>query len=54
MKRGEVLGKIIEAKSSYLWVKKDTWIHNWYKRLGYTYFKDHEYEKDTIWLTKIL
>jgi len=31
-----------------LWVKKDTWIHEWYKRKGYKDYKD--YDKENIWM----
>ena len=33
-----------------LFVKKDTWIHEWYSRKGYKYYKDYEKESNAIWM----
>lgn len=41
-------------KKSILWVKKNTWVCDWYKRRGYEYLKDYEKEENAIWLQKIL
>jgi GNAT superfamily N-acetyltransferase len=37
-----------------LWVEKDSWMHEWYKRHGYSDLKDHELEKNSIWMRKEL
>ena len=37
---------------SCLWVKKETWIHDWYERKGYVDFKDHENESNAVWMKK--
>lgn len=49
----ESFGKSLGATYAYLWVRKDTWIYDWYKRNGYTYFKDHEVI-NFVWMKKIL
>jgi len=49
----ELFGKCLGASYSYLWVEKNTWIYEWYKRNGYSYFKDHE-DVNFIWMSKIL
>lgn len=33
-----------------LWVKKDTWMHDWYNRKGYQDYKDYEKESNAIWM----
>lgn len=38
--------------ASCLWVKKGTWVHEWYKRKGYVSFKDNENEVNGVWLRK--
>ena len=35
---------------SLLWVKKDTWMHEWYKRKGYEDYKDYENASNAIWM----
>ena len=49
----EQIGKDINAKSAFLWVKKGTWMHEWYKRRGYSDLKNHE-QIGFIWMTKPL
>lgn len=36
-----------------LWVKKDTWMHEWYKRKGYIDYKAYEKETNAIWMHMI-
>lgn len=36
--------------NSYLWVKKDSWMHEWYKRKGYSNDKDYEGQENAIWM----
>lgn len=43
------LAKILGSES-WLWVKKETWVHEWYKRKGYADFKDYEGEDNSIWM----
>jgi len=33
-----------------LWVKKETWMYEWYKRKGYVDYKDYEKESNAIWM----
>ncbi len=40
--------------TSCLWVKKGTWMHEWYKRRGYIDYIDHKNEIDCIWMKKKL
>ena len=46
------LGKAAGAKRIYLQVVKETWVHDWYARKGYTHFKDNENDKTKVWLYK--
>jgi len=32
-----------------LWVKKGTWMQEWYKRKGYNDYKDYKTESNAIW-----
>lgn len=36
-----------------LWVKKDTWMHEWYKRKGYKDYKPYEKEGNAMWLNML-
>ena len=49
----ENIGKKMGAKFSCLWVKKDSWMHEWYMCRGYNDWKKHE-DDDFIWMQKIL
>lgn len=42
------------AINSCLWVKKSTWVHDWYERMGYIDYKDHKNEENAIWMKKHL
>jgi hypothetical protein len=42
------------AVYSCLLVKKDAWMHEWYKRRGYSDYQDQEGEKDWVWMRKSL
>lgn len=37
---------------SCLWVRKNTWMHDWYKRKGYNYVGEYEKEENAIWMIK--
>ena len=49
----ETLGRKLNFQNIRLWVKKDSWVYDWYARQGYTYLKPHE-QKEYVWMTKIL
>jgi len=49
----EGLAKEMGYKYVVLWVKKGTWMRNWYKRRGYKYLKPYKEEK-AVWLRKKL
>lgn len=52
----ELLNSHIEMAKEFdfnttLWVKKNTWMHEWYKRKGYEDYQDYEEEGyDAIWM----
>lgn len=48
----EQIGVLLGAKESCLWVIKDSWMHDWYARRGYTDLQDHETEETAVWMTK--
>jgi len=50
----EEIGRKLGATTSCLWVKKDTWMYNWYKRRGYEDWKDNKNEDNAIWMKKTL
>lgn len=50
----EKIGMISGAEFSYLCVRKETWMHNWYLRRGYVDFKDDEENAALIWMKKSL
>lgn len=49
----EDLGRELGMYDAYLWVDKNTWMHDWYLRRGYVDYKDHDKE-DFIWMVKPL
>jgi GNAT superfamily N-acetyltransferase len=49
----EQIGKDLNAKTSCLWVKKESWMYKWYQRRGYSDLKDHN-QKGFVWMTKPL
>lgn len=50
----ESIGRSMGATISCLWVRKNTWMHAWYKRRGYTDWMNNENEKNTVWMKKPL
>lgn len=50
----ERIGLELGATTSFLWVIKDSWMHDWYLRRGYVDYKDHNNEQNTIWMRKSL
>ena len=49
----EALGRQLGCKNSCLWVKKGTWMLEWYKRRGYVEYKEHE-DGESVWMSKRL
>lgn len=50
----EKIGIFLGAKESWLWVVKDTWMHDWYRRRGYKDKKKYDGEENAIWMKKVL
>lgn len=50
----EGIGVFRLAKYSYLWVEKDSWMGEWYKRREYSYYKEYEQLNNCIWMRKEL
>ncbi|MDD6210536.1 MAG: GNAT family N-acetyltransferase [Bacteroidales bacterium] len=50
----ENIGRSMGANISCLWVEKDTWMHDWYKKRGYKDLRDNENEEGAIWMEKSL
>jgi GNAT superfamily N-acetyltransferase len=50
----ENIGRSLGATVSCLWVEKNTWMHDWYKRRGYEDWIPHEHEENSIWMKKSL
>lgn len=48
----EGIGKKMGAKDSFLWVLKDSWMHDWYKRRGYEDYNEYEEDANYIWMRK--
>lgn len=42
------------ATEARLWVDKDSWMHEWYKRRGYTDYADYEHVENCVWMSKRL
>lgn len=49
----EQIGKDLNAKTSCLWVKKESWMFKWYQRRGYSELKTHA-RKGFVWMSKPL
>lgn len=49
----EEMGRELGAKMACLWVKKDSYMYEWYKRRDYIYLQDHENE-GYVWMVKKL
>ena len=49
----EQIGKDLNAKTSCLWVKKESWMFEWYLRRGYSELKTHA-RKGFVWMSKPL
>ena len=49
----EQIGKDLNANTSCLWVKKESWMFQWYQRRGYSELKPHA-RKGFVWMTKPL
>ena len=53
LKLCDLIGIVLCFKNIYLWVEKDSWMYNWYKRIGYSYFSNHE-QDNYVWMIKSL
>lgn len=42
----------IGAKFTYLWCCKDTWMYDWYKRIGYIEHSVHDESYNEVWMRK--
>lgn len=50
----EEIGKNMGATSSCLWVRRDTWMHDWYLRRGYKDGQEYTGEENATWMNKTL
>jgi GNAT superfamily N-acetyltransferase len=50
----EDIGRELGANESHLWVVKDSWMFEWYKRRGYVHFDDFDGEENAVWMKKKL
>lgn len=48
----EEIGRVLKFTTVTLWVDKSTWMHGWYKRRGYSYFKEYKKQKNAVWMSK--
>jgi predicted N-acetyltransferase YhbS len=48
----EEIGKLVGASYLCLWVKKGTWMEDWYKRKGYKTLEDYEDAENAVWMKK--
>lgn len=53
LKMLEKIGINLGASTTSLWVYKNKWLYNWYKRNGYKYYMDHDL-KNAVWMKKPL
>lgn len=47
----EMIGRRLGAETSGLWVRNETWMLDWYKRRGYSFWKEYP-EENATWLFK--
>lgn len=50
----EEMGRKFGAKTACLWVDKDSWMHEWYKRRGYEDWQENKNQNNAIWMSKSL
>lgn len=50
----EEIGRSLGAITACLWVQKNTWMYDWYKRRGYEDWINNENEENAIWMKKSL
>jgi hypothetical protein len=53
-KMREEIGINMGAITSYLWVIKDSWMHDWYQRRGYVDDEIYVDDENAIWMKKSL
>ena len=49
----EDIARGLGCDSSVLWVRKSSWMHDWYKRRGYEDYDDY-YDQSFVWMWKSL
>jgi hypothetical protein len=52
--RCEEISREYEVYSICLWVEKHSWMYDWYSKLGYVEYADHNEEKGAVWMRKNL
>jgi len=50
----EKIGIDFNAKYSCLWVEKNTWQYDWYKKRGYVEIGENTDEPNSVWMEKTL
>lgn len=53
-KQRESLGVSLGFKYSCLWVENNSWMLEWYKRRGYTFYSNYDKKEGCVWLRKEL
>jgi GNAT superfamily N-acetyltransferase len=53
LKMLEKIAISLGATTTSLWVYKNKWLYNWYKRNDYKYYMDHDL-KNAVWMKKSL
>jgi Acetyltransferase (GNAT) family. len=50
----EEIGRLLGASFSYLYVRKMSWMYDWYKRNSYIDYKENKDNTNMIWMVKSL
>ena len=50
----ETIGIYLNAQYSMLWVKRDDWMYDWYKRRGYIEYHNKNRKDNSVWMRKEL
>jgi N-acetylglutamate synthase-like GNAT family acetyltransferase len=50
----EQIGRELGCKEAWLWVDKDKWMFEWYKRRGYEEMQAYEAIENHVWMRKLL
>lgn len=46
--------KELNAKKCMLWCYTDEWVYDWYKKLGFEYKGEYQYDDNAVWMVKTL